>query len=281
MRILVVDDERCYGSLLASACKRLGHRAVVASDVAQAVEAAADDAVEAALLDLDLAGNCGIVLAQKLRGLRPGLPIGFCAGSASPGQLAAARERGPVLPKVWTVADVREVLTRLRGSTSRPPGVPHSSAAPAAVAAQPGRALARGSQPLPVQERAARETAGAPVRAIERVRVRCKTWERLRRLCDEQLAGRRGITVRVRRQLRQGEKVLVGLELPDEMVVVFAGKVLEVGASAGERREYRLELHDLDGEQARRLLAMAAAHGAPPTPPPTWDEHATTAETKP
>lgn len=96
---------------------------------------------------------------------------------------------------------------------------------------------------------------------LERVRVSCRTWARLRRLCSARLGGSRGITVRVRKHVPEGTAVDVVLELPDEMTVVLRGSVVGSSAEPDGRRELRIDLLGFDLETARRLMGVAASHG--------------------
>ncbi len=66
-RILVVDDDRDLGELLRFALSRVGHDAVVAYNVAQAVVATRDEEPDAAIIDVNLPDGNGFDLARRIR----------------------------------------------------------------------------------------------------------------------------------------------------------------------------------------------------------------------
>lgn len=117
MRILVVDDERSFASLLRRALKRLGHEAVIECDAQAAVSRFRQSEFDAVITDIDMPAMNGVELAVALRAEKTDLPIAFCRGITSDSAvLEAAEAMGTLLPKVWTVADVKRVVEDMRGS---------------------------------------------------------------------------------------------------------------------------------------------------------------------
>jgi CheY-like chemotaxis protein len=117
MKILVVDDELLFGSLLGRALRRLGHRPILAVDPRDALDMV-DHGIDAVITDLDMPGMNGVELARAIRARHEQMPIAFCTGS-SPGDtaLVEAATIGRVLPKVWSTDEVKELIADLEGSS--------------------------------------------------------------------------------------------------------------------------------------------------------------------
>lgn len=225
MRILVVDDEQSFGALLSRTLKRLGHKPLVAVHPSDALEMLESETVDAVITDIDMPVMNGVALARAIRAQRADMPIAFCTGSARDSDtIEEASAIGRVLPKVWTVADVKDVVTMLA----------------------PPRRVARGSSPglapepeaKSTPERAARRRAPtnreqpeafAPRRRLRKVSVPCRSWTQVEQLCRDALAGKNAIAVRGDYQVDEGARVIVALELPDELV-------LSINAVAGDQR---------------------------------------------
>lgn len=128
MRILIVDDDPVLGLLATSILEAEGHSICgPALDEAEAMELAARDRPELALVDINLAGaDEGIALACVLRE-RHGIASVFVSG-----QVAAARARPQaalaLLRKPYTaeelVAGVRVATNLLEGARPQPAAVP-------------------------------------------------------------------------------------------------------------------------------------------------------------
>ncbi len=115
MRILILDDDRSYGALLASASKKLGHRAIVKVDAQEAVQMLRNREADIALVDLDMPNGTGTAFAKLLRKNGITVPVAFCTGTCRNMQLIEeAQSMGQVLPKIWTHADLRVILSALQ-----------------------------------------------------------------------------------------------------------------------------------------------------------------------
>ena len=267
MKILVIDDEPSFGALLGHTLKRLGHKPVVAGHPDDAL-ALLDGDVDAVITDIDMPGMNGVELARRIRGRMPEMPVAFCTGSAPEGQtIRDAEQLGRVLPKVWTVADVKEVVEELSRARrgSRPARRRRSAVAelygPATI-----REPAPGSGSRPAAEAAPGEpTAAAPPRRrarrrkARRVRLAFKSWQQVRKVADDAERGPVYVTVPGPADLDPGAPVTLSLALPGEITVRIAGVVQAIRPRAAGKPEIVIDLEGLDRATAARLRALADA----------------------
>lgn len=243
MKILVVDDELSFGSLLSRALKRLGHSAQVACHPEDALALCRATHFDAVITDIDMPVMNGVELARAIRGVAADMPIAFCTGSEPDrGVLDEAAAIGRVLPKVWTVADVREVVRALDSARR-----------------------------LPVHERgegpdAPTEPVGdrqPPRRRVPRkLKITCRDWRQVARLCDEHAAGRHSITLRGRHMLVRGERVMIALSLPDELVLSIPAQVHAIDRDpVDDARVIIIDLVGLTPEVITRLRSMCHRAG--------------------
>lgn len=114
MRILVVDDELGFATLLGRTLRKLGHEALVSVHPLDAIQQL-DGEIDALITDIDMPVMDGVQLAQVVRATKPDLPIAFCTGSDPAAEVVQrAAEIGTVLPKVWTIDEVMRAVERLR-----------------------------------------------------------------------------------------------------------------------------------------------------------------------
>jgi two-component system, cell cycle response regulator CpdR len=273
MRILVVDDEQSFGNLLSRTLKRLGHKPLVAVHPSDALEMLESETVDAVITDIDMPVMNGVALARAIRAQRADMPIAFCTGSARDSDtIEEASAIGRVLPKVWTVADVKDVVTMLA-----PPRRVARGSAPGLDPFEPDRDVS----PEPTARRRAptnreQPEAFAPRRRLRKVSVPCRSWAQVEQLCRDALAGKNAIAIRGDYQVDEGARVIVALELPDELV-------LSINAVAGDQRcdpatgdtltTVRLVglTHDLCGRLRGMALEAGGAGariGAPSSPVP-------------
>lgn len=249
MKILVVDDEQGFGTLLGRALKRLGHQACVVCHPTDALEAFEGGSYDAVITDIDMPGMHGVELARRMRQLAGDLPIAFCTGSAPEDALVKQAETiGRVLPKVWTVADVKDVVADLsdkrrfaRGSQhtlDRLPPTNHGAAVPA------------------VHDKENRR------RAARKIKVTCRDWTQVAKLCDEQQSGKTAITLRGSHKLTTGERLFVALRLPDEMVLSIAAEVGRVRTDPVDGQQvFSILMVGFTPEVSARLRSMAQSAG--------------------
>jgi CheY-like chemotaxis protein len=113
--VLVVEDEMVVAMMLEGMLKDLGYRVIKAARVARAVGLAATEAIDVAVLDVNLAGEASYPVADELR--RRGIPFVFASGY-TPDSLRADFRDTPVLRKPYVSRDVRRLLVEVLGSRS-------------------------------------------------------------------------------------------------------------------------------------------------------------------
>ncbi len=242
MKILVVDDEQSFGALLGHTLKRLGHKPVVTTHPEDALELLTPD-VDAVITDIDMPVMTGVELAKAIRERRSEMPIAFCTGSAPEGRaIREASKIGKVLPKVWTVADVKAIVEVLRKAPAR--RKPPSASSPV-------------SHLYADLEPEHRPESAKPKR--RKVRIAFRTWNQVLRLCSDSVRGRVQVTVPGPDDLDPGADVNIALVLPEEITVKIAGIVQAVRPRRGERPQIVIELSGLTEELRVRLEILAGA----------------------
>lgn len=113
MKILVVDDEHAVGARLGHTLRKLGHQAPLAAHPGDAL-AMLDSDIDAVITDIHMPDMNGVELARAIRDLDDDMPIAFCTGSdPSDDIVAEAAAIGRVLPKVFTIGDVEDLVRDL------------------------------------------------------------------------------------------------------------------------------------------------------------------------
>jgi signal transduction histidine kinase/CheY-like chemotaxis protein len=132
--VLVVDDEPLVRELAAEVLERAGLRTLVAADGDEglALFQAHGDAIALVVLDRTMPGLDGLELLERLRMMRPDLPVILSSGYAEDGDSTRLRELGvdAVLHKPWSPRDLVETAASLgiansageSGSLERPTG---------------------------------------------------------------------------------------------------------------------------------------------------------------
>ncbi len=111
LRVLVVEDDALIAMLVEDAIERAGHTVVaMASNITDAMAAAASGDFDVALLDLNLNGQKahGVAMVLKSRGKR----FAFMTGYGGDGVLAKFSSV-PVLSKPFSLADLAAILQKL------------------------------------------------------------------------------------------------------------------------------------------------------------------------
>jgi CheY-like chemotaxis protein len=103
-----VEDEMLVAMMLEGMLRDLGYRVIKAARVAKAVGLATSEAIDFAILDVNLAGETSYQVADVLR-LR-GVPFVFASGY-DPGSLRADFHDIAVLRKPYMPHDVRRAVT--------------------------------------------------------------------------------------------------------------------------------------------------------------------------
>jgi CheY-like chemotaxis protein len=120
-RVLVMDDEDYVRNFARAALRRLGHEAVLASDVREAVSLLEESLrdgkrIDAAILDMTIPGGPGGAEALKrLRAVAPDLPAVASSGYSGDTVLTNPEDHGydGALPKPFTLGDLDAVLARV------------------------------------------------------------------------------------------------------------------------------------------------------------------------
>ena len=118
--LLLVDDDPTFCRVLGLALHRRGFTVVTVYDSMTALQSAAADPPEYAVVDLNLAGDSGLLLIPKLLALEPATRIVVLTGYASIATAVEAIKLGAVnyLPKP---ADADQVVIALTASASEAP----------------------------------------------------------------------------------------------------------------------------------------------------------------
>ena len=118
--LLLVDDDPTFCRVLGLALHRRGFTVATVYDSMTALQSAAADPPEYAVVDLNLAGDSGLLLIPKLLALEPATRIVVLTGYASIATAVEAIKLGAVnyLPKP---ADADQVVIALTASTSDAP----------------------------------------------------------------------------------------------------------------------------------------------------------------
>jgi CheY-like chemotaxis protein len=118
--ILVVDDEIIVLSLTSLMLRRFGYGVLTAATAAEALRLVArrpDIRIDLLLVDIILPVMNGLVLADRMKELRPDLPVLFMSGHSEQELLVTVLSRKiPYLPKPFTSLQltrrIRELLDR-------------------------------------------------------------------------------------------------------------------------------------------------------------------------
>ena len=120
MRILVADDNRPFAELVRTTLENAGHEVVTTFSGLAAVGIAEREPLDLAVLDVLLPGLSGDVIAERLRRVRPTLPILLMTGAGD----EFTRGVGlPVIRKPFTDEQLLEQVARAGGRGSGGPTI--------------------------------------------------------------------------------------------------------------------------------------------------------------
>jgi CheY-like chemotaxis protein len=116
-RLLVVDDERVVRELMVEVLVRAGHSVVACDRPGAALELLAGDSFDLLVTDLAMPGLSGLELLERVRALRPGLPVIVASGAGAEHELRTAVELGATaaLAKPFTHAQLRDAVAAALG----------------------------------------------------------------------------------------------------------------------------------------------------------------------
>jgi two-component system OmpR family response regulator len=114
-RILHVDDHQDTRLMMAALLQERGYGVLTAGNVAEALQLAADISFDLYILDVRLPDGTGVELCQKLREMRPGIPILYYSayGDAAEVESALAKCGDAYLKKPVCIADIEETVAKL------------------------------------------------------------------------------------------------------------------------------------------------------------------------
>jgi CheY-like chemotaxis protein len=108
--VLVADDNRGFAELLRALLEDDGHEVVTAYSGLAAIAVVEQQEIDAAVLDVLIPEISGDAVAERLRQLKPGLPIALMTGNGAGFTKAAGL---PVLRKPFTKEELLETVERL------------------------------------------------------------------------------------------------------------------------------------------------------------------------
>jgi CheY-like chemotaxis protein len=108
--VLIAEDEPVVALFLEDLLLDLGCEVVVTTGLTQAVQAAQDDEIDVAILDINLNGEQSYPVASVL--LARGIPFGFASGYGPAGRDPAYADV-PVLAKPYRESQVDQLLRLL------------------------------------------------------------------------------------------------------------------------------------------------------------------------
>lgn len=115
LRILLVEDEMMVAMMFEDALTDLGYRVIKAARVAKAVKLAATEAIDGAILDMNLAGEAVYPVAEVLQ--RRGIPLIFATGYGGK-KLRSDFLRWPILAKPFHLENLARVAAETFGARS-------------------------------------------------------------------------------------------------------------------------------------------------------------------
>ena len=105
--VLVADDNRTFAELVGALIEDAGHTVVTAYSGLAAIAVVEQHDVDGAVLDVLIPEISGDAVAQRLRQMKPGLPIALMTGAD---KSFAATAGLPVLRKPFSKEELLEVL---------------------------------------------------------------------------------------------------------------------------------------------------------------------------
>jgi CheY-like chemotaxis protein len=281
MKLLIIDDDPGMAALLSRAIRKLGHEVVVGHTAHEALSKLREGS-DVVIVDADLVGMNAIELVAVLRGIQPGVGVAFLA---SDDEVPRVQAFGPVLPRVWTIVQIRELLLhferlRVRGSQPKLAPMRRTLAGPRATpsaerAPEPRpepQAAHSQDAPMPQPPPVAHGSVSAPAETSEgrpparKVRVQCRTWEQVSRLCEQHASGKTVLTLRGNYRFAEGEQLTVALALPDELVLALRAECTHVRRDPRGHELFGITLHGLTEDIRVRLERMVFAASTRPIP---------------
>ena len=108
--ILVAEDEMLLAMMLSDLMANAGYRVLMAARLAKGIELAASEPIDAAILDINLAGQDSFPLADALS--RRGIPFVFASGYGR-GDVPDAYRDVAVMKKPYDIEEIEAAIATL------------------------------------------------------------------------------------------------------------------------------------------------------------------------
>jgi len=221
MKILLIDDDARQANLMARVLQRMGHDVTIALHPNDALTLVRGN-VDAVLTDIDMPGMNGLTLAREIHLRVPDMPLAFLStGIVKTSVLVAASHIGPVLPDLWTVTDLKELVASL--GCERKTLFETTASAPAPDAWDEFDDLARSAIPELIEQ----AIGSDPVitRITRKVRLSFRRWSQVESLCDRWSDGPVRMSMAVK-DVARDQLLSVVLVLPDRTNMIIEGEVV-------------------------------------------------------
>lgn len=118
MKLLITDDDPLFAQTLSRQLTRRGHDCTVAHDSETALDSVENQVFDAAITDLVMPGESGLLLVQQLHHTDPELPILVLTGYASITTAVEAIKLGArqYLAKPANIDDILQALNQTQGN---------------------------------------------------------------------------------------------------------------------------------------------------------------------
>jgi len=91
---------------------------------------------------------------------------------------------------------------------------------------------------------------------VRKIRLSCRSWEQVERLCEQHAAGKTVLTLRGNYRLRMHEELVVALALPDELVLSLRAEVIAIRPAETGGSVFAVGLTGLTDAVVQRLENM-------------------------
>ena len=108
--VLIAEDEMAVAMMLEDLMERAGYRVLLVARLAHGLELAAAEPIDAAILDINLAGEASFPLADALQQRR--IPFMFASGYGREG-LSERHREAMVLQKPYGMSEIKAALLAL------------------------------------------------------------------------------------------------------------------------------------------------------------------------
>lgn len=269
MKILLINNESREASLMARVLQRMGHDTTIAMHPNDVLTLIRGD-IDAVIASVDMPGMTGVMLAEHIQLRVPEMPVAFIGDdTVKTSVLVAAAQLGPVLPALWTITDLKQLVGALHRER-RLFGGKEIEGEPVSGCAELGAGVpelidpAIGSEPVVTH-------------VTRRVRLAFSRWSQVEALCDRWSDGPVVMSMRLTGVAAQ-QRLSVALALPDGTTMMVDGEVAQVRDHHTRHARVVVRLTGLTPERIACLHTMChqLASAATPEPAPlSWERRMT------